>query len=71
MAGIVNEFAEVNDCHGYIVECVQHLPGPFTTVVPWLSGAQHKELTRNIGTEPTGVHRQGPRRRNGHDRRKR
>jgi len=35
-----------NDCHGYIVECVQHLPGLFTTVVPWLSGAQHKELTR-------------------------
>jgi choline dehydrogenase-like flavoprotein len=25
---------------------VQHLPGLFTTVVPWLSGAQHKELTR-------------------------
>ena len=46
MAGIMNEFAEVNDCHGYIVECVQHLPGLFTTVVPWLSGAQHKELTR-------------------------
>jgi choline dehydrogenase-like flavoprotein len=46
MAGIMNEFAEVNDCHGYIVECVQHLPGLFTTVVPWLGGAQHKELTR-------------------------
>ena len=46
MAGIMNEFAEVNDCHGYIVECVQHLPGLFTTVVPWLSGEQHKELTR-------------------------
>jgi hypothetical protein len=46
MAGIMNEFAEVNDCYGYIVECVQHLPGLFTTVVPWLSGAQHKELTR-------------------------
>jgi choline dehydrogenase-like flavoprotein len=46
MAGIMNEFAEVNDCFGYIVECVQHLPGLFTTVVPWLSGEQHKELTR-------------------------
>jgi choline dehydrogenase-like flavoprotein len=46
MAGIMNEFAEANDCHGYIVECVQHLPGLFTTVVPWLGGAQHKELTR-------------------------
>jgi choline dehydrogenase-like flavoprotein len=46
MAGIMNEFSEVNDCFGYIIECVQHLPGLFTTVVPWLSGAQHKELTR-------------------------
>jgi len=46
MAGIMNEFSEVNECHGYIIECVQHLPGLFTTVVPWLSGAQHKELTR-------------------------
>jgi choline dehydrogenase-like flavoprotein len=45
MAGVVNEFAEVNDGFGYIVECVQHLPGLFTTVVPWLSGEQHKELT--------------------------
>ena len=31
---------------GYLIECVQHLPGLFTTVVPWLDGAQHKELTR-------------------------
>jgi choline dehydrogenase-like flavoprotein len=46
MAGVMNEFAEVNDGFGYIIECVQHLPGLFTTVVPWLSGAQHKELTR-------------------------
>jgi choline dehydrogenase-like flavoprotein len=46
MAGVMNEFAEVNEGFGYIIECVQHLPGLFTTVVPWLSGAQHKELTR-------------------------
>jgi len=46
MAGIMNEFAEVNGGFGYLVECVQHLPGLFTTVVPWLDGAQHKELTR-------------------------
>lgn len=45
MAGIVNEFAEVHDGYGYLIECVQHLPGLFTTTVPWLSGAQHKELT--------------------------
>ena len=46
MAGIMNEFAEVNEGYGYLIECVQHLPGLFTTVVPWLNGAQHKEITR-------------------------
>ena len=46
MAGVMNEFAEAHDGYGYLVECVQHLPGLLTTVVPWLSGAQHKELTR-------------------------
>ena len=46
MAGIMNEFAEAHDGHGYLVECVQHLPGLFTTTVPWLNGAQHKELTQ-------------------------
>jgi choline dehydrogenase-like flavoprotein len=46
MAGIMNEFAEVDEGFGYLIECVQHLPGLFTTVVPWLDGAQHKELTR-------------------------
>ena len=46
MAGIMNEFAEGDEGFGYLIECVQHLPGLFTTVVPWLDGAQHKELTR-------------------------
>jgi len=46
MAGIMNEFAETDEEFGYIIECVQHLPGLFTTVVPWLGGASHKELTR-------------------------
>jgi choline dehydrogenase-like flavoprotein len=46
MAGIMNEFAEAHDGHGYLIESVQHLPGLFTTTVPWLSGAQHKELAK-------------------------
>ena len=46
MAGVMNEFAECNEGYGYLIECVQHLPGLFTTVVPWLDGASHKELTR-------------------------
>jgi choline dehydrogenase-like flavoprotein len=46
MAGVMNEFAEANEGFGYLIECVPHLPGLFTSVVPWLSGAQHKELTR-------------------------
>jgi choline dehydrogenase-like flavoprotein len=44
MAGFMNEFAETNEGFGYLIECVQHLPGLLTSVVPWLSGAQHKEL---------------------------
>jgi choline dehydrogenase-like flavoprotein len=46
MAGVMNEFAEANEGFGYLVESVQHLPGLFTTTVPWLGGAQHKELTQ-------------------------
>ncbi|MFV8320298.1 GMC family oxidoreductase N-terminal domain-containing protein [Mycobacterium sp. 23] len=46
MAGIMNEFAEVNEGYGYLIECVQHLPGLFTTVVPWLDAGSHKELAR-------------------------
>ena len=46
MAGVMNEFAEAHDGFGYLIECVQHLPGLLTTVVPWLSGEQHKELVR-------------------------
>jgi choline dehydrogenase-like flavoprotein len=46
MAGTMNEFAEADEGFGYLIECVQHLPGLFTTVVPWLDGAAHKELTR-------------------------
>jgi choline dehydrogenase-like flavoprotein len=46
MAGVMSEFAETDEGYGYIVECVQHLPGLFTTTVPWLAGAQHKELAQ-------------------------
>ena len=72
MAGIMNEFAEVNEGFGYLIECVQHLPGLFTTVVPWLDGAQHKELTRKYRYRADWcVHRQGPRRRKRDPRRER
>lgn len=44
MAGVMDEFAETNEGFGYLIEGVQHLPALFATVVPWLSGEQHKEL---------------------------
>ena len=72
MAGIMNEFAEANEGYGYLIECVQHLPGLFTTVVPWLDGAAHKELTRQYRYRGRlGVPRQGPWRRQRHHRRER
>lgn len=46
MAGVMDEFAEFNQGYGYLIEGVQHLPALFATVVPWLSGEQHKELCR-------------------------
>lgn len=44
MAGVIADFAEASDGFGYLIEGVQHLPALFATVVPWLSGEQHKEL---------------------------
>lgn len=46
MAGAMDQFAESNEGYGYLIEGVQHLPALFATVVPWLSGEQHKELCR-------------------------
>ncbi len=44
MAGAMDEFAEFNEGYGYLIEGVQHLPALFASVVPFTSGAQHKEL---------------------------
>jgi choline dehydrogenase-like flavoprotein len=44
MAGVMDQFAEANEGFGYLIEGVQHLPALFASVVPWLDGAQHKEL---------------------------
>lgn len=46
MAGAMDQFAESNEGYGYLIEGVQHLPALFATVVPWLSGEQHKELAQ-------------------------
>jgi choline dehydrogenase-like flavoprotein len=44
MAGAMDQFAEFNEGYGYLIEGVQHLPALFASVVPFTSGAQHKEL---------------------------
>ncbi len=44
MAGVMDEFSEFKEGFGYLIEGVQHLPALFASVVPWLSGEQHKEL---------------------------
>lgn len=45
-AGIMSQFSEAEEGFGFIVEGVQHLPGLFSTVVPWLNGEQTKRLTQ-------------------------
>lgn len=44
MAGVMNEFADADSGYGFLIEAVQHFPGLFSSIVPWLGGAAHKEL---------------------------
>ncbi len=44
---ICDEFANAEDGHGFLVECVQYAPGLLASSVPWRSGWKHKEaMTR-------------------------
>ncbi|GAA1081492.1 MULTISPECIES: GMC family oxidoreductase N-terminal domain-containing protein [Tsukamurella] len=55
MSGVMNEFADADSGYGFLVESVQHLPGLFNSVVPWLGGAAHKELTAQYGNRADWV----------------
>ena len=46
-AGLVDEFADINDGYGFLVEGVQFTPGLTGSALPWTSAEEHKELFAN------------------------
>jgi choline dehydrogenase-like flavoprotein len=43
-AGLVDEFADVEDGYGFLIESTQYAPGTAAAAVPFTSGEQHKQL---------------------------
>lgn len=43
-AGLIDEFANVEDGHGFLIESVQYAPGLIGSALPWTSAAQHRQL---------------------------
>ncbi len=41
-AGLSHEFAELEDGHGFLIECAQHTTGLTAAALPWRSGRDHK-----------------------------
>lgn len=51
--GICDEFADAEEGHGFLVECVQYAPGLVASSLPWRSGAQHKESMTQLRNAST------------------
>jgi choline dehydrogenase-like flavoprotein len=43
-AGLIDEFADVEDGHGFLIESVQYAPALIGSAIPWVSAEQHKEM---------------------------
>jgi choline dehydrogenase-like flavoprotein len=43
-SGLVDEFANVRDGHGFLIEGVQYTPGLTGSALPWTGAEKHKEL---------------------------
>jgi choline dehydrogenase-like flavoprotein len=43
-SGLVDEFANVRDGYGFLIEGVQYTPGLTGSALPWTSAEEHKEL---------------------------
>jgi choline dehydrogenase-like flavoprotein len=41
---LCDEFVDVEDHHGYLIEGAQYAPGLASSALPWVGGAAHKEL---------------------------
>jgi choline dehydrogenase-like flavoprotein len=43
-AALVDEFVDMEDGHGILIESVQYAPGLIGSAMPWVSAEQHKDL---------------------------
>ena len=42
--GLIDEFANVRDGHGFLIESVQYAPALIGSAIPWVSAEQHKDM---------------------------
>jgi len=47
-AGLSDEFADTGDGYGFLIEGAQYAPAITGSAVPWVSGAEHKELMAQV-----------------------
>jgi choline dehydrogenase-like flavoprotein len=43
-AGLIDEFADVEAGHGFLIESVQYAPALIGSAIPWISAEQHKDM---------------------------
>ncbi|MGH2837098.1 MAG: GMC family oxidoreductase N-terminal domain-containing protein, partial [Thermoleophilaceae bacterium] len=53
--GLVDEFANVEDGYGFLIESVQYAPGLIGSAIPWVSAAAHKDLVSRAKYNATFV----------------
>ncbi len=54
-AGLINEFANVRDGHGFLIEGVQYTTGLGASALPWTSGAEHKAMLSEFANFATWI----------------
>lgn len=47
-AGLINEFANLQDGYGFLIEGAHYAPGLGASAVPWTGGEQHKQTMRDF-----------------------
>ncbi|HYH59069.1 MAG TPA: GMC family oxidoreductase [Thermoleophilaceae bacterium] len=54
-SGLVDEFANVEDGYGFLIESVQYAPGLIGSAIPWVSAETHKDLVARAKYNATFV----------------
>lgn len=54
-AGLINEFANVEDGHGFLIEAAQYTTGLGASALPWTSAAEHKAALADFRNAATFI----------------